>query len=59
MDWDDILKGTLGLFAVIKMLMMVADTTTKKNKDILAFALTAIPLGIGVMLLAYAVKRCV
>ena len=56
MDWDDILKGTLGLFAVIKMLMMVADTTTKKNKDILAFALTAIPLGIGVMLLAYAVK---
>ena len=38
------------------MLMMVADTTTKKNKDILAFALTAIPLGIGVMLLAYAVK---
>nr|DAU01699.1 MAG TPA: tail tape measure [Caudoviricetes sp.] len=56
MDWDDILKGTLGLFAVIRMLMMVADTTTKKNKDILAFALTAIPLGIGVMLLAYAVK---
>lgn len=56
MDWDDILKGTLGLFAVIKMLMMMADTTTKKNKDILAFALTAIPLGIGVMLLAYAVK---
>ena len=56
MDWDDILKGTLGLFAVIKMLMMLADTTTKKNKDILAFALTAIPLGIGVMLLAYAVK---
>lgn len=56
MDWDDILKGTLGLFAVIKMLMMVADTTTKKNKDILAFALTAVPLGIGVMLLAYAVK---
>lgn len=56
MDWDDILKGTLGLFAVIKMLLMMADTTTKKNKDILAFALTAIPLGIGVMLLAYAVK---
>lgn len=56
MDWDDILKGTLGLFAVIKMLLMMADTTTKKNKDILAFAATAIPLGIGVMLLAYAVK---
>lgn len=56
MDWDDILKGTLGLFAVIKMLMMVAETTTKRNKDILAFALTAVPLGIGVMLLAYAVK---
>lgn len=56
MSWDDILKGTLGLFAVIKMLLMMADTTTKKNKDILAFAATAIPLGIGVMLLAYAVK---
>ena len=56
MSWDDILKGTLGLFAVIKMLLMMADTTTKKNKDILAFAATAIPLGIGAMLLAYAVK---
>ena len=56
MDWDDILKGTLGLFAVIKMLLMMAETTTKRNKDILAFALTAVPLGIGVMLLAYAVK---
>ena len=56
MDWDDILKGTVGLFAVIKMLLMMADTTTKKNKDILAFALTAIPLGLGVLLLAKAVK---
>lgn len=56
MSWDDILKGTLGLFAVIKMLLMMAETTTKRNKDILAFALTAVPLGIGVMLLAYAVK---
>lgn len=56
MSWDDILKGTIGLFAVIKMLLMMAETTTKRNKDILAFALTAIPLGIGVMLLAYAVK---
>lgn len=56
MSWDDILKGTIGLFAVIKMLLMMAETTTKRNKDILAFALTAVPLGIGVMLLAYAVK---
>nr|DAU93452.1 MAG TPA: tail tape measure [Caudoviricetes sp.] len=56
MSWDDILKGTLGLFAVIKMLLTMAETTTKRNKDILAFALTAVPLGIGVMLLAYAVK---
>ena len=56
MDWDDILKGTLGLYAVIQMMLMMADTTTKKNKDILAFALTAIPLGVGVLLLANAVK---
>ena len=56
MDWDDILKGTLGLYAVIRMMLMMADTTTKKNKDILAFALTAIPLGVGVLLLANAVK---
>ena len=56
MSWDDILKGTIGLFAVIKMLLMMAETTTKRNKDILAFAATAIPLGIGVLLLSYAVK---
>ena len=56
MDWDDILKGTLGLYAVINMMLMMADTTTKKNKDLLVFALTAIPLGLGVLLLAKAVK---
>ena len=56
MDWDDILKGTLGLYAVIQMMLMMADTTTKKNKDLLVFALTAIPLGVGVLLLAKAVK---
>lgn len=56
MDWDDILKGCIGLYAVIQMMLTMADTTTKKNKDILAFALTAIPLGLGVLLLAKAVK---
>ena len=56
MSWDDILKGTIGLYGVIKMLLMMAETTTKRNKDILAFALTAIPLGIGVLLLAKAIK---
>ena len=56
MDWDDILKGCIGLYAVIRMMLTMADTTTKKNKDILAFALTAIPLGLGVLLLAKAVK---
>lgn len=56
MDWDDILKGCIGLYAVIRMMLTMADTTTKRNKDILAFALTAIPLGIGVLLLAKAVK---
>ena len=56
MDWDDILKGCIGLYAVIRMMLTMADTTTKRNKDILAFSLTAIPLGIGVLLLAKAVK---
>ncbi|BCL52074.1 phage tail tape measure protein [Siphovirus Jomon_CT89] len=56
MSWDDILKGTIGLYGVIKMLLMMAETTTKRNKDILAFALVAIPLGLGVLLLAKAVK---
>ena len=56
MDWDDILKGCIGLYAVIRMMLTMADTTTKRNKDILAFALTAIPLGIGVLLLAKAIK---
>ena len=56
MDWDDILKGVIGLYAVVKMMISMADTTTKSNVDLLAFSLVAVPLGIGVWLLAQAVK---
>ena len=56
MDWDDVLKGCIGLYAVIQMLISMADTTTKKNRDLLAFSVVAVPLGIGVWLLAQAIK---